>query len=160
MVIAKGDTERQAILRDKMIKRGKRKKRSNYVLKISAIIKSEMKLLDIGCGTAHIIEDLAIHHKNAVFIGLDVSPAMLKIARLNTKRLSNVMLVEGDGLKLPFSDYSFDVAITRLAEYSLDEVCRVLKGEGSSLNTAWVQRQTKKSRNFSPEESRKKISSF
>lgn len=40
------------------------------------------------------------------------------------------MLVEGDELKLPFSNYSFDVAIARLAEYSPDEVCRVLKVGG------------------------------
>ncbi|MEM1587310.1 MAG: class I SAM-dependent methyltransferase [Candidatus Bathyarchaeia archaeon] len=123
----KGNSERQAFLRNEMIKREKRTKRSNYVLKISAVIKPGMKLLDVGCGTAHIIGDLAALYKDAIFVGLDVSPAMLKIAKLNTMRLPNVMLVEGNGLKLPFTDRSFNIAITRLAEYSPQEVYRVLK---------------------------------
>ena len=55
---------------------------------------------------------------------------MLKIAKLNTMRLPNVILVEGDGLKLPFLDCSFDVVITRLAEYSPQEVYRVSKKGG------------------------------
>jgi ubiquinone/menaquinone biosynthesis C-methylase UbiE len=126
----KGDTERQATLRNEMIKRKKRAVRNNYVLKISSVVKPQMKLLDIGCGTAHIIENLAVHHENAIFVGLDVSPAMLKIAKLNTMRLPNVILVEGDGLKVPFLDCSFDVVITRLADYSPQEVYRVLKREG------------------------------
>jgi ubiquinone/menaquinone biosynthesis C-methylase UbiE len=65
-----------------------------------------------------------------VFVGLDVSPAMLKIAKLNTMKLPNIMLVEGDGLKLPFLDDSFDVVIKRLAEYSPQEANRVLKKGG------------------------------
>jgi ubiquinone/menaquinone biosynthesis C-methylase UbiE len=80
----KGDTERQAALRNKMIKGRKGAVRSNYVLKVSSVVKSGVKLLDVGCGTAHIIEDLAVHHRDAVFVGFDVSPAMLKIAKLNT----------------------------------------------------------------------------
>ncbi len=126
----KGDTERQATLRNEMIKRKKRAKRSNYVLKISSVIKAQMKILDVGCGTAHIIEELSGHHNSAVFVGLDVSPSMLKVAKLNTARSPNIILVDGDGLKLPFTDHSFDVVITRLAEYSPQEAYRVLKNGG------------------------------
>jgi ubiquinone/menaquinone biosynthesis C-methylase UbiE len=101
--IVKGDTERQAALRNEMIKKGKRSlMKSNYVLRVSSVVKSRMKLLDVDCGTAHIIENLAVHDKNTIFVSLDVSPAMLKIAKLNTMKLPNIMLVEGDGLKLPF----------------------------------------------------------
>jgi len=89
-----------------------------------------MKLLDVSCGTAHIIENLAVQHKSAIFIGLDVSPAMLKIAKLNTMKLPIIILIEGDGLKLPFLDDSFDVVITRLAKYSPQEAYRVLKKGG------------------------------
>jgi len=102
-------------------------------LRVSSVIKPGMKLLDVGCGTAHIIENLAVHHKNVIFVGLDVSPAMLKIAKLNTMKLPNIILVEGDGLKL-FLDSSFDVVITKLAEYSPQEAYRVLKREDFSLN--------------------------
>lgn len=129
-VIKKGDTERQATLRDRMSRKRKRARRSNYSLKISSTIKPQMKLLDVGCGTAHIIEDLSKHQESAVFVGLDVSPAMLKIAKMNTTRSPSVALVEGDGQKLPFSEYSFDIVITRLAEYSPQDAYRVLKKGG------------------------------
>lgn len=126
----KGDSERQAILRNEMIKRSKRRRRNSYILKISNVIKPGMKLLDVGCGTAHIIQGLSTLHGGAAFIGLDVSTAMLKIAKLNTAGSLNVTLVRGDGLKLPFSDCSLDIAIARLAEYSPREVYRVLKSGG------------------------------
>lgn len=94
-------------------------------------LKPEARLLDIGCGTAHIIQELATDFENSVFAGLDVSPAMLKIARQNTIEFSNIALVEGDGLRLPFSSDAFDVVITRLAEHSHDEAYRVLKRGGT-----------------------------
>lgn len=126
----KGDSERQAALRNEMIKRSKRRMRNHYILKISNVIKPTTKLLDIGCGTAHIIQSLSTLHEDATFIGLDVSTPMLKIAKLNTTGSLNVMLIRGDGLKLPFSDCSFDIVITRLAEYSPLEAYRVLKSGG------------------------------
>jgi ubiquinone/menaquinone biosynthesis C-methylase UbiE len=126
----KGDSERQAILRDRMIKAKKKAKRSHYVSKILSVLKPRMRLLDIGCGTAHIIHEMAAHDKSTIFVGLDVSPAMLKIAMSNTIELQNAMLIEGDGSRLPFQDCSFDIVITRLAEYSPREAHRVLRKEG------------------------------
>ncbi|MEM2119049.1 MAG: class I SAM-dependent methyltransferase [Candidatus Bathyarchaeia archaeon] len=128
---AKGDTERQAFLRDKMIKsRGRSRRKSRYVSKLLSAIPPNTKLLDVGCGTAHIIQELAKHCKSTVFVGLDVSPSMLKYAKSNVKGLPNVMLVEADGMMLPFSSASFDIVTVRLAEYSPKEVYRVLKTGG------------------------------
>lgn len=125
----KGDTERQAFLRGKVTKNtgeiGK-----PYISKVSSVIRPKTKLLDIGCGTAHIIRELAIQSNGGIFVGLDISPAMLKIASKNTINLHNVILVEGDGLKLPFPDCGFDIVTTRLAESSLKEVYRILKEGG------------------------------
>ncbi|MFQ6088137.1 MAG: class I SAM-dependent methyltransferase [Candidatus Methanofastidiosia archaeon] len=126
----KGDTERQSILRDRMIKKAHKIKKNIYISKISSALKRRIRLLDIGCGTAHIIQELATCYKNAIFVGLDISPAMLKISSVNIMNLPNVILVEGDGLKLPFPDCSFDFAITRLAEYSPQEAYRVLRKGG------------------------------
>jgi ubiquinone/menaquinone biosynthesis C-methylase UbiE len=126
----KGDSERQAFLRNRMIKKKKKAERSTYVSKILAVLKPHMRLLDIGCGTAHIIEELAECREGSAFVGLDVSPAMLKAAAMNAGRLSNVMLVEADGLELPFADDSFNIVITRLAEYSPKATFRVLKRNG------------------------------
>jgi ubiquinone/menaquinone biosynthesis C-methylase UbiE len=83
-------------------------------------------LLDVGCGTGHIIQELATDRKRSELVGLDVSKAMLKVAKGNCSRLDNVGLVLADGLKLPFPDQALDIIITRLAEYSPGEAYRVL----------------------------------
>lgn len=122
-----GDTEKQAILRDRMIKKRKEIKESVYLSEIMSVLETEMKLLDIGCGTAHIIQKLAKRYESTSFVGLDILQAMLKVANLNVMGLPNVILVEGDGLKLPFPENSFDAVINRLAEYSPQEAYRVLR---------------------------------
>lgn len=127
---SKGDTERQATLRDGMVKKGHEGRADRYISKIHSVLKPRVRLLDIGCGTAHIIQRLAKRHKDAILVGLDISPAMLKIASVNTMEFSNVILFGGDGLKLPFPDCTFDIVITRLAEYSPEEVYRVLRKRG------------------------------
>jgi cyclopropane fatty-acyl-phospholipid synthase-like methyltransferase len=50
----KGDTTRQAILRETMIKQSK-EAGSMFIKTIASVLKPGMILLDIGCGTAHII---------------------------------------------------------------------------------------------------------
>jgi len=128
-LLSLGDSERQALLRDKMIKK-ETSERSMYVSKILSVLKPQMKVLDIGCGTAHIIQELATSNGSSLFIGLDISPAMLKIADDNTTNLHNMGLVEGDGHRLPFPDYCFDIVITKLANYSPQEAHRVLRRQG------------------------------
>jgi ubiquinone/menaquinone biosynthesis C-methylase UbiE len=128
----RGDTERQAILRDEAIKKSKKMKRNRYVSRINAALKSGMKLLDIGCGTAHIIQELA-KCKDSEFVGLDLSAGMLKIAKSNARLLQNISLIRADGFRLPFCDRIIDIVISRLAEYSPKEAYRVLKTDGFFL---------------------------
>lgn len=131
-MMSKGDTEKQAALRYNLIKKS-RIRRSKYVSRILSVFKPEMNLLDIGCGTAHIIQELAANRRTSELIGLDVSKAMQKVSKENCRRFNNVRLIMGDGLKLPFADHAFDIIITRLAEYSPQEAFRVLKKEGIFL---------------------------
>lgn len=126
----RGDTERQAILRNSLVGKTDMLESDPFIIKIRAVLQPGMKLLDVGCGTAHIIGELALHHTRVLFAGLDISRAMLKIARQKTTALSHALLVEGDGLRLPFSDCAFDTVITRLADYSPAEAYRVLKKKG------------------------------
>ncbi len=85
-----------------------------------------MVVLDVGCGTGHIIQELGACVDGVGFVGLDVSSAMLEIANTNAVGLSNVDFVQGDGFRLPFDDCVFNVVITRLADYSVRVACRVL----------------------------------
>lgn len=131
-MIFTGDTEKQAILRDKAIKKSIKARKNRYISSIDAFLKSGMRLLDIGCGTAHIIQELA-ERKNSELVGLDLSAAMLKIAKSNTRSLQNVSLIRADGYRLPFSDRIIDIVISRLAEHSPQEAYRILKADGFFL---------------------------
>ncbi len=147
----KGDSERQALLRDKMIKKTGNTRGNEYLLTILSVLKQQLKLLDIGCGTAHIIQELATRSLGSHLVGLDVSPAMLKMASTNITGLSNVELVEGDGCSLPFPDGTFNIVITRLADYSPKEAYRVLKGNGYFLECSLGPEADREIKEFFPE---------
>lgn len=132
-MMIRGDTERQAILRNGLTKKTERLENDPFIIKLRSIIKSGKVLLDIGCGTAHIIHRLAMEHRCVFFVGLDISSAMLTIARQKTRGLPHIQLVEGDGLMPPFADCSFDTVMVRLAEYSSAEAHRILKTKGYFL---------------------------
>jgi len=125
----RGDSKRQAVLRDRCIKKSKTTQ-SEYISRILFNLKPKMKLLDIGCGTAHIIQESAKEKRGPVYVGLDLSSHMLKTANENTEGLRSVMLVCGDGFELPFPDNVFNFVVTRLADYSPEESYRVLRKGG------------------------------
>jgi len=127
----RGDTARQAALRDAVIQTSTRE--NTYVKKIHSILSPRTKLLDIGCGTGHIINELARRHNDILFTGFDISRAMLELTAANNVELPNVFCVAGDGIHLPFSDSSFDTVITRLAEYATREAFRVVRQDGYFL---------------------------
>lgn len=125
----RGDSERQTLLRDQSVKKRKTRQ-GEYISRILFHLKPQMKLLDNGCGTAHILQELATSNRSSIFAGLDVSPAMVKIAKSNTMKFHNIKLIEGDGFRLPFPSCTFDIVITRLANYSQKEAYRVLRRRG------------------------------
>lgn len=66
-------------------------------------------VLDVGCGTGPVIELLAKKYPEKHFVGLDITPAMIEVAR--SKGLSNVEFLVGDAENLPFGDESFDAVL-------------------------------------------------
>jgi ubiquinone/menaquinone biosynthesis C-methylase UbiE len=126
----RGDTRRQATLRDRLIQEGKGMHIQPYVTKILSKLKPGSKLCDIGCGTAHVLGALAEHRDNADLIGVDVSRAMLRIAAERCARFRNIHLVLGDGLQLPFREETLGILTVRLSEYSPQEAYRVLRSGG------------------------------
>jgi SAM-dependent methyltransferase len=95
-------------------------------------------ILEVGCGTGVIAEELA-RSAPARVTGLDIDPAMLTL----TKRQSRVTYVQGDAHALPFPDASFDAIVCHylllwLADpaHGVREMARVVRPGGRVLACA------------------------
>lgn len=91
-------------------------------------------ILDVACGTGDLSQTL-FETTGAQVVGTDFCRPMLSIAA--GKIHQTIQLIEGDALRLPFADCSFDVVtiafgLRNLAsvEYGLLEMRRVLKPSG------------------------------
>jgi demethylmenaquinone methyltransferase/2-methoxy-6-polyprenyl-1,4-benzoquinol methylase len=97
-----------------------------------------MKILDVACGTGDLSLEL-FDTINAQVVGTDFCRPMLDIAAKKVaKSQSGIPLIEGDALRLPFLDRSFDgvtiaFGLRNLSdvEGGLTELLRVLKPGGS-----------------------------
>ena len=96
--------------------------------------KEYKKLLDIGCGTGYLIDMLAKNHE-AEFIGLDLSPEMIKQAIY--KNIKNTKFVEGRSDEIPFEDNTFNIVTCSQSfhhypntDKAMQEARRVLKTGG------------------------------
>ena len=66
-------------------------------------------MLDCGCGTGPMLELLHQKYPDKHYIGLDLTPEMIKVAQ--AKKLSNTEFIVGDSENLPFAEDSFDAVI-------------------------------------------------
>ena len=92
-------------------------------------------LLDAGCGTAPMVSLLADEYPERTYVGLDLTPAMIEVAK--AKGIPNATFVVGDCENLPFDDASFDVVINSQSYHHYpnpqafwNSVSRVLKPGG------------------------------
>ena len=85
------------------------------------------RLLDIGCGAGRILELLSPRAENA--IGVDLSPAMLGVARAQLEKsgLRNVQLRQGDIYALPVDGDVIDLAVMHQVLHYLDNPARALR---------------------------------
>ena len=90
-------------------------------------------ILDLGTGTGRILEMLAPRVARAV--GLDVSPAMLAIARnrLDEAGLRHVQLRQGDAYALPGDLARFDLVILHQVLHYLDDPGRAIREAARAL---------------------------
>lgn len=94
-------------------------------------------VLDLGCGTAALLERVLKIESIATAYGLDLSEKMLEQAR---NKLIRATLVQGDSEHLPFENNSFDVVYCNDSFHHypnpravLAEVKRVLRQEGKLI---------------------------
>jgi ubiquinone/menaquinone biosynthesis C-methylase UbiE len=99
------------------------------------------RVLDVGCGSGAVTREIARRvGSTGLAVGLDPSPALLAVARglaHETGLGGHVEFHEGDALRLPFPDRSFDAAVcvTVLShvpkgEAAIPELVRVLRSGG------------------------------
>ena len=90
-------------------------------------------LLDCGTGTGRMLELLSTHADRA--IGVDLSPAMLSVARANLDRagVRNAQLRQGDIYALPVERNSCDLAIVHQVLHYLDDPARALREAARAL---------------------------
>jgi demethylmenaquinone methyltransferase/2-methoxy-6-polyprenyl-1,4-benzoquinol methylase len=97
---------------------------------------SSARILDVACGTGDL--SLALFETTrAQVIGTDFCRPMLEIAARKTTRTTPIRFIEGDALRLPFLDSSFDVVTIGFGlrnlssvEKGLSELLRILKPGG------------------------------
>ena len=112
--------------------------------RISQVIQGCREVVDLGCGPATQLCQVAALNPAMRFTGVDLSPSMLESARAHVAehRLANVALVQGDITRLDaFATASFDGVISTLALHHLpstaqleacfDEVARILRPGGA-----------------------------
>jgi SAM-dependent methyltransferase len=126
---------------------------SGAVLEAVGPLSSDLRVLDVGCGTGRLTSRLEA--SGATVVGLDLDPAMLVVAATRTRG----RLILGDAHRIPVGDATFDrvVAVT-LCEFTDDlgavfaELARVTRPGGrivvGSLNprSPWGLRSSRRLR--------------
>jgi len=95
-------------------------------------IQPRERILEVGCGTGESLPTLASRAESAGCVfGLDLSAGMLDVAKNKLKKLSlfNVTCLQGDGVRLPFQDESFDAVFMSftLELFPAEEMPRLLQ---------------------------------
>jgi len=96
-------------------------------------LSEQVNVLDLGCGTGRLLERLATKFPYLRGTGLDLSPNMLRIARLSNRHHPRLIYVEGNAESLPFGEAQFDTVFNTISflhylepQKVLSEVARVL----------------------------------
>ncbi len=91
------------------------------------------QMLDIGAGTGRMLELIARRAQAA--IGVDLSPAMLAVARANLDRagVRNAQLRQGDIYALPVERGSCDLVIVHQVLHYLDDPARAVREAARAL---------------------------
>ncbi|MFE6839913.1 class I SAM-dependent methyltransferase [Streptomyces sp. NPDC057705] len=92
-------------------------------------------VLDIGCGTGEITRDVARRADSGRVLGVDLSAAMLRVARQRAadEGLHNADFVQADVQVHPFPAASFDVAVSRTGTMFFADPVAAFRNIGTAL---------------------------
>jgi SAM-dependent methyltransferase len=109
-----------------------------------AEVKPGETVLDVGTGTG--VVAITAARVGAAVTGIDLTPALLDIARQNAQiaKLVTTQWFEGDAERLPFPDGQFDVVVSQFGhmfaprpDVAVSEMRRVLKPGGRIAFATW-----------------------
>ncbi len=104
-----------------------RQKGGLEILPPLAGVKPNHRVLDLACGPGFVALEFSKHAREVV--GVDLTAEMLKKARALARRegFDNMTFRRADVNRLPFSDATFDLVVTRASFHHFPEPERVLK---------------------------------
>jgi ubiquinone/menaquinone biosynthesis C-methylase UbiE len=83
-----------------------------YVLVLKKLLQNDsniINLLDAGCGMGNFTLELANHNKFKNIVGIDFLIETINLALENKKQFEKITFLQGDLVKMPFCEKSFDV---------------------------------------------------
>lgn len=92
------------------------------------------RVLDVGCGTGRLLARLREELPEAALSGVDVSAAMVDVAR-GKPELRDVHLEVGSAASLPFEAGAFDAAVSTVSFHHWDDQLAGLRDVGRVLRT-------------------------
>lgn len=105
------------------------------------------QVLDLGCGTGKLLDRLATNFADLQGIGVDLSPQMLRQARLANRHHPRLIFVSGNAEDLPCGAGQFDAVFNTISflhyqhpDRVLAEVGRVLKPGGKFYLVDYIPR--------------------
>lgn len=105
------------------------------------------QVLDLGCGTGKLLDRLANHFPDLQGIGVDLSPEMLRQARLANRHRPRLIFVRGNAEDLPCGAGQFDAVFNTISflhyqhpDRVFAEISRVLKPGGKFYLVDYIPR--------------------
>lgn len=102
------------------------------------------RILDVGCGTGEFERIALAQFPNLRIIGVDVTPAMLVVAKVKLAHTKSVSFQVASAEALPFDSETFDVVVLanmlhhmREPEQGIAEGVRVLRAGGQFVLVDW-----------------------
>lgn len=97
-------------------------------------IKSSDRVLDIGCGTGFLTQELLKQVPNQPMVALDIAYSMVQRTKSKLLQLENVQYLCADAEYIPLKNYSVDRVVSNLALQWCQNLAAVFSGFNKVLN--------------------------